>query len=229
MNDKKIKLILVGILSILSVLLIFVPFLIEGLMDDFIGVSALIIGLMIGGVSIGLFFRFNENKPHLVKKLKDEIKFKYQLDDLFVSNDLSGVVGFSKERNTLYLMTRADLSTGIEILNNRYMIGTYPLESVTKINIIENDVVIINSTDKISIGQSVSGGFGYEGIQNKKVIYKVRIQAITKDVINPSSDVFVYNSNIGIKRNSNEHLELYKTVDEVLDKIKINLKTQTLC
>ncbi|MEQ6355263.1 hypothetical protein ABNX05_11595 [Lysinibacillus sp. M3] len=226
MSDKNLKLTLTGMLFVLSICLIFIPFLIDGLLDDFVGVSMLIVGLLFSGVSIGLFFRFNQNKPHLVKKLEDEIKFKYQLDDIFVSNDLSGVVGFSKERNTLYLMTRADLSTGIEILNNRYMIDAFPLDSVTKINIIENDNVIINSSNKDSIGKSVRGGFGNGGIDNKKVIYKVRIQAITKDIIRPSSEVFLYNSNIGLKRNSSEQLELYKTANELLDKMKKLLKRQ---
>ncbi len=224
MSDKNLKLILVGLLSILSALLIFIPFVIEGLLDNFIGVTTLIIGLLLGGVSIGLFFRFNENKPHLVKQLKDEIKFKYQLDDLFVSNDLSGVVGYSKERSTLYLMTRADIATGVEFLDNQYLIDAFPLDSVTKLNIIENDNVIINSTTSSSIGQSVSGGFGNEGIQNKKTIYKVRIQAITKDVIKPSSEVFLYSSNIGLKRNSSEQLELYKTLNDLLDKMKLIIK-----
>lgn len=226
MSDKNLKLILVGLLSILSALLIFIPFVIEGLLDNFIGVTTLIIGLLLGGVSIGLFFRFNENKPHLVKQLKDEIKFKYQLDDLFVSNDLSGVVGYSKERSTLYLMTRADIATGVEFLDNQYLIDAFPLDSVTKLNIIENDNVIINSTTSSSIGQSVSGGFGNEGIQNKKTIYKVRIQAITKDVIKPSSEVFLYSSNIGLKRNSSEQLELYKTLNDLLDKMKLIIKRQ---
>lgn len=226
MSDKNLKLILVGLLSILSALLIFIPFVIEGLLDNFIGVTTLIIGLLLGGVSIGLFFRFNENKPHLVKQLKDEIKFKYQLDDLFVSNDLSGVVGYSKERSTLYLMTRADIATGVEFLDNQYLIDAFPLDSVTKLNIIENDNVIINSSSPSSIGQSVSGGFGNEGIQNKKIIYKVRIQAITKDVIKPSSEVFLYSSNIGLKRNSSEQLELYKSLNDLLDKMKIIIKRQ---
>ncbi|MDC6267365.1 hypothetical protein [Lysinibacillus fusiformis] len=226
MSDKNLKLILVGLLSILSALLIFIPFVIEGLLDNFIGVTTLIIGLLLGGVSIGLFIRFNENKPHLVKQLKDEIKFKYQLDDLFVSNDLSGVVGYSKERNTLYLMTRADIATGVEFLDNQYLIDAFPLDSVTKLNIIENDNVIINSSTSSSIDQSVSGGFGNEGIQNKKTIYKVRIQAITKDVIKPSSEVFLYSSNIGLKRNSSEQLELYKTLNDLLDKMKIIIKRQ---
>ncbi|QIC46299.1 hypothetical protein GAG94_03640 [Lysinibacillus sphaericus] len=226
MSDKNLKLILVGLMSILSVLLIVIPFVIEGLLDNFIGVTTLIIGLLLGGVSIGLFFRFNENKPHLVKQLKDEIQFKYQLDDLFVSNDLSGVVGYSKERSTLYLMTRADIATGVEFLDNQYLIDVFPLDSVTKLNIIENDNVIINSSSTSSIGQSVSGGFGNEGIQNKKTIYKVRIQAITKDVIKPSSEVFLYSSNIGLKRNSSEQLELYKTLNDLLDKMKIIIKRQ---
>lgn len=226
MSDKNLKLILVGLLSILSVLLIVIPFVIEGLLDNFVGVTTLIIGLLLGGVSIGLFFRFNENKPHLVKQLKDEIKFKYQLDDLFVSNDLSGVVGYSKERNTLYLMTRADIATGVEFLDNQYLIDAFPIDSITKLNIIENDNVIINSSTSSSIGQSVSGGFGNEGIQNKKTIYKVRIQAITKDVIKPSSEVFLYSSNIGLKRNSSEQLELYKTLNDLLDKMKIIIKRQ---
>jgi len=226
MSDKNLKLILVGLLSILSALLIFIPFVIEGLLDNFIGVTTLIIGLLLGGVSIGLYFRFNENKPHLVKKLKDEIKFKYQLDDLFVSNDLSGVVGYSKERSTLYLMTRADIATGVEFLDNQYLIDAFPLDSVTKLNIIENDNVIINSSSTSSIGQSVSGGFGNEGIQNKKIIYKVRLQAITKDVIKPSSEVFLFSSNIGLKRNSSEQLELYKTLNDLLDKMKMVLKKQ---
>lgn len=226
MSDKNLKLILVGLLSILSALLIFIPFVIEGLLDNFIGVTTLIIGLLLGGVSIGLFFRFNENKPHLVKQLKDEIKFKYQLDDLFVSNDLSGVVGYSKERSTLYLMTRADIVTGVEFLDNQYLIDAFPLDSVTKLNIIENDNIIINSSSTSSIGQSVSGGLGNEGIQNKKTIYKVRIQAITKDVIKPSSEVFLYSSNIGLKRNSSEQLELYKTLNDLLDKMKVIIKRQ---
>lgn len=226
MSDKNLKLILVGLLTILSALLIFIPFVIEGLLDNFIGVTTLIIGLLLGGVSIGLFFRFNENKPHLVKQLKDEIKFKYQLDDLFVSNDLSGVVGYSKERSTLYLLTRADIATGVEFLDNQYLIDAFPLDSVTKLNIIENDNVIINSSSTSSIGQSVSGGFGNEGIQNKKIIYKVRLQAITKDVIKPSSEVFIYSSSIGLKRNSSEQLELYKTLNDLLNKMKMVLKKQ---
>ena len=77
-------------------------------------------------------------------------------------------------------MNRADLSTGIEILNNRYMIDAFPFESVTKINIIENENVIINYIVTNSIGQLVSGGFGNEGIQNKKVLFIVRITSYYK-------------------------------------------------
>ena len=123
-------------------------------------------------------------------------------------------------------MTRADISTGIEILDNYYLIDAFPLESINSVNIIENDIVIVNSTNKASIGKSVSGGFGNEGIQNRKVIFKVRIQAITKDVIKPSSDVFLYSSNIGLKSNSNEHLELYKTLNYFFDKMKVVLNKQ---
>lgn len=163
-----------------------------------------------------------------MKKLKDEIKFKYQLkyqlDNIFVSNDLSGVVGLSNERNALYLMSRADISSGIEILNDRYMINAFPLDSVININIIENDNVIINSTNVNLTGKSVSGGFGNEGISNKKTIFKVRFQAITKDVIKPSSDIFLYNSNIGLKRNSSEQLEMYKEINAFFDKSKVALK-----
>lgn len=228
MSDKNLKLTLVGLLSFLSLLLIFIPFLINGFLDNFIGVSTLVIGLVLSGISIGLFFRFNESKPHLVKKIKDEIKFKYQLDDIFVSNDLSGIIGFSNERSTLYLMSRADLSTGIEILNDRYMIDAFPFESVISINIIENDNVIINSTNTRSIGNSVIGGFGNDGISNKKVIFKIRIQAITKDIIKPASDVFLYNSNLGVKRNSSEQLELYKEINTFLEKTKTTLKKQKI-
>lgn len=224
-NNKTLNWLVPSVVLILGVLLLVLAF---NFIDQSveIGTTLGIIGLIIGSVAIGLFFRFNENNPQSVKKLKDEIKFKYQLDDLLVSNDLSGVVGFSKERNTLYLMTRADISTGIEILNSHYMIDAFPLESINSVNIIENDIVIVNSTNKASIGKSVSGGFGNEGIQNKKVIFKVRIQAITKDVIKPSSDVFLYSSNIGLKRNSNEHLELYKTINEFFDKMKVVLNKQ---
>jgi len=224
-DNKTLNKIVASVVLILGVLLLVFAFLFINKSVE-IGTTLGIIGLIIGAVAIGLFLRFNENKPLLIKRLKDEIKFKYQLDDLFVSNDLSGVVGFSKERNTLYLMTRADISTGIEILDNYYLIDAFPLESINNVNIIENDIVIVNSTDKNSIGKSVSGGFGNEGIQNKKVIFKVRIQAITKDVVKPSSDVFLYSSNIGLKRNSSEHLELYKTINDFFDKMKLVIKKQ---
>lgn len=219
MNNKNLKLTLSSLLFILSLLLLFIPFLTEDLFKDFIGWTVSI-GFILAGASIGLFLRFNSDKPHLVKKLGDEIKFKYQLDEIYVSNDLSGVVGFSKEKKVMYLMSRANLPTGIEILNDRYMFDAFQFENITNINIIENDNVIVNSTNKNSIGQSVKGGFGNEGIQNSKVVYKIRIQAITNDIVKPSSDVFLYNSNIGIKRSSDEYKELYKKVNDFL--IKIN-------
>ena len=224
-NNKTLNWLVPSVVLILGVMLLVLAFNFINQSVE-IGTTLGILGLIIAAVAIGLFFRFNENNLQSVKKLNDEIKFKYQLDDLFVSNDLSGVVGFSKERNTLYLMTRADISTGIEILDNYYLIDAFPLEGINSVNIIENDIVIVNSTNKASIGKSVSGGFGNEGIQNRKVIFKVRIQAITKDVIKPSSDVFLYSSNIGLKRNSNEHLELYKTLNEFFDKIKVVLNKQ---
>lgn len=55
MSDKKLKLILVALLSFLSALLIIIPFLIESLLDNFIGVTTLIVGLIIGAIAIGLF------------------------------------------------------------------------------------------------------------------------------------------------------------------------------
>lgn len=224
-NNKTLNWLVPSVVLILGVMLLVLAFNFINQSVE-IGTTLGILGLIIGAVAIGLFFRFNENNPKSVKKLKDEIKFKYQLDDLFVSNDLSGVVGFSKERNTLYLMTRADISTGIEILDNYYLIDAFPLESINNVNIIENDIVIVNSTDKSSIGKSVSGGFGNEGIQNKKVIFKIRIQAITKGAIKPSSDVFLYSSNIGLKHNSSEHLELYKSINDFFDKMKLVFKKQ---
>jgi len=225
-NDKVMKFILPSLLLILGVFLILAFIVIDTSVE--FGTILGILGLVIGAIAIGLFLRFNGDKSHLRKKLKDEIKFKYQLDDIFVSNDLSGIIGLSKERSTLYLITRADLSTGIEILNDQYMIDAFPFESVININIIENDNVIINSTNARSIGSSVSGGFGNDGISNKKVIFKVRIQAITKDIIKPSSDVFLYNSNVGIKRNSSDQLELYKEINAFLDKTKTTLKKQKI-
>lgn len=225
-NDKVMKFILPSLLLILGLFLILAFIVIDTSIElrTILG----IIGLIISAIAIGLFLRFNGDKSHLVKKLKDEIKFKYQLDDIFVSNDLSGVIGFSNERRTLYLMTRADISTGIEILNDHYMLDAFPFESVNNVNIIENDIAIINSTNANSIGKSVSGGFGNEGVSNNKVIFKVRIQAITKDIVKPSSDVFLYNSNVGIKRNSSEQLELYKEINAFLAKTKIILKKQKI-
>ncbi|KOY83214.1 hypothetical protein ADM90_08015 [Lysinibacillus macroides] len=63
------------------------------------------------------------------------------------------------------------------------MMDAFLFESVINVNIIENGNVIIHSTDTNSIDESVSGGFDNEEIHHKKVIFKIRILAITKDIV----------------------------------------------
>lgn len=216
MNGNTIKWLFSPILFIIGILLILLYFSFEE--AEFSALFGLT-GIVVAAISVGLFLRFHDSNKSIVNKLAEEFKFKFQLDDIYVSNDLSGVIGVSNEKKILYLMTRFDLITGLDIVSDHFKIDAFPFKDIRKINIIENDNIILKSTDKNLIGKSVRGGFGNDGVQKKNIVHKVRIQVITDDVIKPTSDVFIYNSGVGFKRNSDEYNNFYKTISKWLNHI----------
>lgn len=186
-----------------------------------------IVGIIVATSSIGVFYKFhdvNVRSPKL-KMVEDEIKFKHQLDFAFVSNDTSGIIGFSDSKELLYLFSRLDIASGINesVLKNQFEIISIPYKNINQINIIENDMTIVKSNKSELIGKSVKGGFGNKGIGNKNSIQRIRVQVVTDDVINPSIDVFLFNSGYALKVNSEDYNKYYEEINKWFNHVESKL------
>lgn len=181
-------------------------------------------GIIMATSSIGVFYKYHEVKKPKINMVEEEIKFKYQLDHAFVSNDTSGIVGYSDSKELLYLFSRLDISSGIDIdiLKSQFEINAIPYKIVKQFNIIENDITIVKSNKSELIGKSVKGVFGNKGIDNKKSIQRIRLQVVTDDTINPSTDVFLFNSGYGLKVGSEEYTNFYSEIDKIYSRLKLN-------
>lgn len=176
-----------------------------------LGVFSLVTSLMV-------FISFLKgNLKRQSKELSNYLKNKYQLENVFISNDLNGIMGINTQNKVFYLIKKAEMLSEL-VDNELYTIEAFPFNGILQINIIENDVKITKSTNKDSIGKSVEGGFGIDTYKGKS-INRMRIQVITNDIMKPTSDVLICNYGQGITRGSEVDVQLNKVTDAWINRL----------